>query len=175
MEEKKRLSYRGLLDESGLGSGCGPKLYTACILIAVLVLFSGCKTKEFVPVVEKHTETIHHHDSIFQLDSVIHEKTTLIREVDSATMAKYGIQLKDMERAWLIQSDKLEREISRLESQKSDTVIITDSVPKIVVKEIERELSIKEKLQNFFYDALLGIIIFIVIVLMFRLIKKKRL
>lgn len=30
--------------EHGLGRGCGPRLYAACLLIAVLILLCGCKT-----------------------------------------------------------------------------------------------------------------------------------
>jgi hypothetical protein len=44
-------------------------------------------------------------------------------------MAKYGIQLKNAERAWLIQTDLLRRELSELKEAKIDTVYIskTDS------------------------------------------------
>lgn len=152
----------------GLGKGCGPTLM--CFVILIAWCFIGCKTKEYVPVVETHTEHHWHTDSVHQTDSVISHETTLIKEVDSATMAKYGIQLKNMERAWLIQNDKLQREISRLESMKADTVHKVDSIPKIVIKEVEKKQSIMQRISTFFADAIIGVIIFIVVFMVIRLI-----
>lgn len=129
-----------------------------CFVIIALFVLASCKTK-YVPVIETHTETIHHYDSVKQIDSVFNEKTTLIREVDSATMAQYGIQIKSMEKAWLIQSDKLQKEISRLESQKVDSFVRIDSVPKIVIKEVEKKQTIKQRISEFFVDAIIAIVI----------------
>ena len=85
-------------------------------------------------------------------------------------MAKYGIQLKNMERAWLIQNDKLQREISRLESMRADTVHKVDSIPKIVIKVVEKKQSIMQRISTFFADAIIGVIIFIVVFMVIRLI-----
>lgn len=102
------------------------------IAVALITLFSGCKTVTKVVEVEKvRTDTMyqHHTDSVIMRDSVIEHQTTTIRELDSAAMAKYGIQLKNAERAWLIQTDLLRRELSELKEAKIDTVYIskTDS------------------------------------------------
>lgn len=39
--------------EHGLGRGCGPRLYTACIVVAVILMLCGCRT---VKSAESHTE-----------------------------------------------------------------------------------------------------------------------
>ena len=64
-------------------------------------------------------------------------------QLDSAAMAAYGIRLQKAERAWLIQTDRLQRELSELKESKSDTVIKRDSVPYPVevIKEVPAELS----------------------------------
>ena len=154
----------------GLGRGCGPTLM--CIVLAFVILcFMGCKSTDYVPVVEKHTETIHHHDSVKQIDSVHTENTTIIREVDSATMAQYGIQLKAQERAWLIQTEKLQREISRLKEMQKDSVSKQDSVPQIVIREVEKKQSIGQRISNFFADIVMNLIIFIILITVYWLIK----
>lgn len=143
-----------------------------CFVIIALFVLASCKTK-YVPVIETHTETIHHHDSVKQIDSVFNEKTTLIREVDSATMAQYGIQINSMEKAWLIQSDKLQKEISRLESQKVDSFVRIDSVPKIVIKEVEKKQTIKQRISEFFIDAIIAIVIVGILVILVRAILRR--
>ena len=113
------------------------------ISIAMILagIFCSCKQIEYVTVPEVHTEHIYHTDSIHQVDSVIDRQTTVIREVDSATMAQYGIQLQSAQRAWLIQNDRLQREIERLREMKNDSVYIHDSiaVPYPVEKIVEKK------------------------------------
>jgi hypothetical protein len=111
-------------------------------IILVLVGFlMSCTTTRVVTVPEVHEVHHHHTDSVFKRDSVIDHKTTTIRELDSAAMAQYGIKLERAERAWLIQTDRLQRELSELKEAKSDTVIQRDSVPYPVevVKEVPRK------------------------------------
>lgn len=170
-EEYKKWFFKSYENGTYDRAGCGGPVIMACML--ALFFLCSCKSTEYVPVVETHTEHHWHTDSVKQVDSVLTEKTTLIREVDSATMAQYGIRMKAMEKAWLIQSDKLQKEISRLESQKSDTVIKIDSVPKIVIKEVEKERSLGDKLSTFIADAVIGVIIFILVVILYRLIGKR--
>ena len=112
------------------------------ILLAVGWLTS-CTTTKVVTVPEVHEQHHHHTDSVFKRDSVIDHKTTTIRELDSAAMAQYGIKLERAERAWLIQTDRLQRELSELKEAKNDTVIQRDSVPYPVevIKEVPRQKS----------------------------------
>ena len=59
------------------------------------------------------------------------------------TMAQYGIRLDKAQRAWLIQNDRLQREIERLQSisNTSDTVRDSIPVPYPVEKLVPRERS----------------------------------
>lgn len=102
------------------------------------VLMIGCKSV-YVPVESQHTEHHWHTDSVVQRDSVIKEKETTIMQLDSAQMAKYGIQLKNAERAWLVKTAELERQIERLMSNKADTLIKRDSIP--VPVPVEKKLT----------------------------------
>lgn len=110
---------------------CGCLCYPLAFVLALLLsfLFLGCASG--VPTVMTGTHTVHHWhtDTVRQTDSVIDHQTTLIREVDSATMAEYGVQMKSMQRAWLVESDRLQRELSRLRESKADTVFVRDSIP----------------------------------------------
>ena len=79
------------------GEGCLLSLLSVTFLIlAVLLLlsFSGCTSPTKVVTVPEVHELHHwHSDTIRQTDSVVKNQTTVIREVDSATMAQYGIRL----------------------------------------------------------------------------------
>ena len=129
------------------GEGCLLSMLSVTFLalaIALMLSFSGCTTKEKVVTVPEVHELHHwHSDTIRQTDSVVNNQTTVIREVDSATMAQYGIRLDKAQRAWLIQNDRLQREIERLQSisNTSDTVRDSIPVPYEVIKEVPAELS----------------------------------
>ena len=125
-----------------INAGGGFLLIIICCLAVVLMIASliGCKHVEYVTVPEVHTEYHHTSDTVRQVDSIIDRQTTVVREVDSATMAQYGIQLANAQRAWLIQNDRLQREIERLREKKADSVFIHDSiaVPYPVEKVVEK-------------------------------------
>jgi len=129
------------------GEGCLLSMLSVTFLalaIALLLSFSGCTTKERVVTVPEVHELHHwHSDTIRHTDSVVNNQTTVIREVDSATMAQYGIRLDKAQRAWLIQNDRLQREIERLQSisNTSDTVRDSIPVPYPVEKLVPRERS----------------------------------
>lgn len=123
-----------------INAGGGFLLIIICCLAVVLMIASliGCKHVEYVTVPEVHTEYHHTSDTVRQVDSIIDRQTTVVREVDSATMAQYGIQLEHAQRAWLIQSDRLMREIERLKEVKNDTLVVRDSIPYPVEKIVEK-------------------------------------
>jgi hypothetical protein len=108
-----------------------------------LLLLGSCTTTKYVTVPEVHEHWHHSTDTIHQTDSIIDRQTTTIREVDSATMAKYGIQMKDMQRAWLIETNRLQRELSELRQTHTDTIHERDSIPYPVevVKEVPAQPS----------------------------------
>ena len=127
-------------------NGCvGVLLWMLIILLAgfVLIGLGACKSVKYVPVVEKHTEYVSHTDSIIQKDTLEIREQTIIREVDSATMAQYGIELKNMQRAWLIQTSRLQKQISDLQSAKRDTFYREDTI-RIPVP-VERKLTKAER------------------------------
>jgi hypothetical protein len=106
----------------------------------------GCTTTKYVSVPEVHEHWHHSTDTIHKTDSFIDRQTTTIREVDSATMAQYGIQMSALQTAWLIQTDRLQRELSALMATHIDTIHERDSIPYPVevVKEVSRERSTVE-------------------------------
>ena len=120
--------------------------FTTFILTMGTALFMlSCKT-EYIPVETSHTEHHWHTDSIKEVDSVIHERHTTIMQLDSAAMAQYGIRLKNAERAWLVKSWELERQIENLQTLTAirDTVRDTIQVPYSVEKKLSKWQQTKE-------------------------------
>ena len=111
--------------------------------LLLLAAMGSCTTTKYVTVPEVHEHWHHSTDTIHQTDSIIDRQTTTIREVDSATMARYGIQMKDMQRAWLIETDRLQRELSELRQSHTDTIHERDSIPYPVevIKEVPAQPS----------------------------------
>lgn len=144
--------------------GCGWSLVAAVIFIvaAVLMILSGCKSVEVVPVTERHTEHHWHTDSVFQRDSVIRETNTTIMQLDSAAMARYGIRLSEQERAWMVRTKELEHIISAMERETATRDTVRDSIP-VVVKvpvEVKRQLSLLERLRMAGGDVLAVALLF---------------
>ena len=117
----------------------------------VIFFILGCTTTEYVPVVHTNTEHHWHTDSVRERDSIYHEKKTTIMQLDSAAMAKYGIRLEKAERAWLVKTEELQREIERLEAMSMSKDSVHDSIPVPypveVIKEVPAELSWWQKLR----------------------------
>lgn len=109
------------------------------IMVALWFLCS-CTTTRYVTVPEVHEQHHWHTDSVHKTDSVIHEKQTTIRELDSAAMAQYGIQIRQNEKAWLVMSNELRREIERLEAMCADRDTVRDSIPKPYPVEVIKEV-----------------------------------
>lgn len=161
--------YKGLTDEERMLSGClQGAMYVLAIVVGLIlcvILFGSCTTTEYVPVIETHENHHWHTDSVKEKDSVIHETTTTIMQLDSAAMAKYGIQLKSAERAWLVQTSELERRIQELAKMVQDKDSVHDSipVPYPVTEYIEKELTWWQQLRI----HLGGILIFLAVILAF--------
>ena len=109
------------------------------LTMGVALFMLSCKT-EYIPVETSHTEHHWHTDSIIQRDSVVKESMTTVMQLDSAAMAQYGIQLKNAERAWLVKSWELERQIENLQRLTAirDTVRDTIQVPYPVEKKLSK-------------------------------------
>ena len=128
-------------DDDILYGGCGTQMMLfSVVLFIIAVCFYGCKSVQYVPVETSHTEHHWHTDSIKEVDSVIHEKHTTIMQLDSEAMSHYGIQLKNAERAWLVKSWELERQIENLQRLTAirDTVRDTIQVPYPVEKKLSK-------------------------------------
>jgi len=135
------------------------------IMVALWFLCS-CTTTRYVTVPEVHEQHHWHTDSVHKTDSVIHEKQTTIRELDSAAMAQYGIQIRQNEKAWLVMSNELRREIERLEAMCADRDTVRDSIPKPypveVIKEVPAQKTLLER--AVFCAGLISIMILILII-----------
>ena len=133
--------------------------------LAILLSVYACSPK-VLTVPEVHNFYHHDTDSVFINDSVIDHQTTLIREVDSATMAQFGIQLERQQRVWLIQNERLMKEISMLKQSKSDTVHIRDSIP--MPYPVERKITTKERLGYLASDLIVILCLLGVVLLVFH-------
>jgi len=160
--------------------GC---FWSVCLFIALVVMvlmfgsvMSGCKHVEYVPVETTHEIHHHHTDSIKERDSVYHEKETIIQQLDSATMAKYGIQLKNAERAWLVRTAELERRLQELSEAHTDTVYRCDTIPRPVevIKEVPAELKWWQKMSMSMGWVMIAMVLIWVGFGVFKLIQKFR-
>ena len=138
--------YKGLDDDERMKAGCLQLAsYIVMILFGLLLcaLFSSCTTTKYVPVTEQHTEHHWHTDSVKERDSTHTERETIIREVDSAAMAKYGIQMQANQRAWLVLQREMEQRLRELEHMSSQRDTVHDSIPYPVevVKEVPAKLT----------------------------------
>lgn len=139
-------------------------LFYCAALVIILLAMCSCKGKETI-IREVHTEFVHKTDTLTRVDSVLNEKTIVIRELDSAQAAKYGVELSERDRAILVLQKQLQQEKSKEREVVHDTINHTDSVPKIV--EVERELTwVEEKkmqLGELAMFAIVGLFAFILI------------
>ena len=134
-------------------------------LLAIISLVCACSPK-VMTVPEVHNFYHHDTDSVFINDSVIDRQATLIREVDSATMAQFGIQRERQQRAWLVQNERLMKEISMLKQSKSDTVHIRDSIP--MPYPVEMKMTTKERLGYLASDLIIILCLLGVVLLVFH-------
>jgi hypothetical protein len=137
---------KGMNDEERLKAGCLQLLIMVGVFIVALLicaLFNSCTTTKYVPVQQQHTEHHWHTDSVKERDSVHTENTTIIREVDSAAMAKYGIQMQNNQRAWLVLQREMENRLRELEHMTAQRDTVRDSVPVPypVIKEVPAKLT----------------------------------
>ena len=140
--------YKGMSDEERINAGCFQLAgIVGAIILALLIcaLFGSCTTTQYVPVTEQHTEHHWHTDSVKERDSIHTENTTIIREVDSAAMAKYGIQMQANQRAWLVLQREMEQRLRELEHMTASRDTIHDSIPVPhpveVIKEVPAKLT----------------------------------
>lgn len=142
------------------------------IMIVAVALLSGCKSIQYVPVETVKTVYQNHTDTVVMKDTVLSKKETIIREADSALVAKLGLQLKDNEKAILILQRELERQVSKESEHKTDTVLKTDSIQ--VPYPVERKLSKWEKVCIDYGKIMLGATLILLVVAVWWLVRKIR-
>ena len=128
-------------------SGCFQvsAILTGFLIVMAICALCSCSTTKYVPVQQKHTEHHLHTDTVKERDSIHTENMTIIREVDSAAMAKYGIQMESNQVAWLILQREMEQKLQELEHMTANRDTVHDSIPVPypveTVKEVAAELS----------------------------------
>ena len=122
--------YKGMSEKERERAGCMQGiLFVGMLLAFALCLFlCSCRSVEYVAVPQQHTEHHWHTDSIHTTDSVIKEKETVVMMLDSAEMSRYGIKLKAAERAWLVKTAELEKQIARMSQMKADKDTVRDTI-----------------------------------------------
>ena len=165
--------YKGMNDDERLSYGCLHIVgCIAAVAVALLLcaLLGSCTTTKYVPVAETRTEHHWHTDTVRQRDSTHTERETIIREVDSAAMAKYGIQMERNQRAWLVLQREMENRLLELEHMTAQRDTVRDSipVPYPVVKMVEKPLSWWERLRLNIFNVLLGVIALVIIFFFIR-------
>ena len=119
--------YNGMNDEERLKAGCWQMVvFIAAVAIGIIVcsFFTSCKSVEYVPVIEHHTDTLIQtkvqHDSIY-----INDSTVITEKGDTVKIEKWHTKY--------------------VEKQVHDTLYIAknDTVPQPypVIKEVPAELS----------------------------------
>ena len=124
--------YKGMSDSERMKAGCLQLAgIISGIILALLIcaLFGSCTTTKYVPVESQHTEHHWHTDSVKERDSTHTERETIIREVDSAAMAMYGIQMESNQRAWLVLQREMENRLRELEHMNAQRDTVHDSIP----------------------------------------------
>ena len=143
------LTFDELLEEAMDGKSVEPSIAKACVTermkagclqavgfilmivlgLALCALLGSCTTTKYVPVVHTHEQHHWHTDSVHEKDSTYHENTTIIQQLDSAAMAKYGIQMDSNQRAWLVLQREMENRLRELEHMTAQRDTVRDSVP----------------------------------------------
>jgi hypothetical protein len=163
--------YKGLSDEERIKAGCMQVVAFIVMLIvglALCALFGSCTTTKYVPVAEQHTEHHWHTDSVKERDSIYTENTTIIRELDSAAMARYGIQMQANQRAWLVLQREMENRLRELEHMTATHDTIRDSVPVPypveVIKEVPAQLTWWQQTRLHIANILLWTVLLVLII-----------
>ena len=148
-------------NEGAILSGCLQGVISIILVVLIVLLccmLSACRTQKYVPITEKHTEHHWHKDSVKERDSVHTENTTVIRELDSAAMAKYGIQMQANQRAWLVLQREMENRLREMEhmSAHRDTVRDSIPVPYPVEKQVPAQLTWWQQTRLYVANVLMG-------------------
>ena len=104
------------------------------------LFLAGCCTCKDMPV-QTIVNEIHHTQTVTERDTVFEQYNTIIREVDSVSLAAYGIQMQAAQKAWLVESRALQRQIREFQQQEAVHDTTTVFVDKPYPVEVERRLT----------------------------------
>ena len=110
------------------------------VLLLLLAMLTSCKTR-YVTVPEYHSEVVHDTDSVVRRDVVRDTSWMTIREVDSAELARLGVQIKGLRNALVIERNRNVEKISDNSNAKIRYIQKTDSVLVPYRVEVEKKLS----------------------------------
>ena len=160
--------FKGLSEKESMKAAClqGVAFIVMVILgLGLCALMGSCKSVEYVPVPQQHTEHHWHTDSVHQTDSVIMERETVVMQLDSEAMAAYGIQMKSAERAWLVKTAEMEKQIARMKAMSATRDTVKDTVTVIIpAGEPQETLTWWEKVRTYIDGFAIGIVTVLVIV-----------
>lgn len=116
------------------------------MLFTLLFTLSGCRQVKYVPVYMTDSTTASHTDVERGRDTIIKERTTVIREADSALLAQLadmGYQIDNYKGVLFVLQNEITQKIRELERSKTDTVTKYKEVPTPypVEKEVKKPLS----------------------------------
>ena len=168
---KRKGSNNYMADEKRMMTGNlkGIVLIVATIMALLLCAMLGsCTTTKYVPVTETRTEHHWHTDSVLERDSTHTERETIVREIDSAAMAKYGIQMQANQRAWLVLQREMENRLRELEHMTAQRDTVRDSIPVPypveVVKEVPAQLTWWQRARLHLGDIMLYLLVVVAII-----------
>ena len=142
------------------------------IALLAMLFMTSCKPTDYITVPEYHDRLEHSHDTVHQRDSFISITNTTIREVDSAKLAELGIQISGMKSAYLVEIDRLRREVNKLRQSSADTVRVHDSIP--VVKVVPAKLTAWQQAKVKFGEVVLVILAVFLAIVAFSFFKPSR-
>lgn len=139
------------------------------VFLFVLLLFSGCTSVKYVPVETVKTEYVASVDTLIERDTISTEREVIVREAfssDSALLAKLGLQLDENKKYILVLKRELERQSHEKEESKLDTVVQIKEIQVPYKVEVEKRLSIWQKIKMKLGGvALLVCLLFIVLMM----------
>lgn len=136
------------------------------VAIAMVAMMDSCKTIKVVEQVPVHdTLQIVQKEVQKQVDTMIVERETIVREADSALLQSLGIQLKDKERALLVLQRELLVKSQQLNEQKTDAVMQKVEVPVPIDKTEYVEKPLKWWQKSLMWTGVLSLLCLIVYVI----------
>jgi hypothetical protein len=121
------------------------KFFKFFLIFTILESLVSCQSPKtvYVPVYTTDSTASSHKEKETTHDTTIIEKTTIIREADSALLAQLkgmGIKVSDYERMLVIMQQQLTSQIRNQQIQNSDTATHIREVEKPVPVEVEVEV-----------------------------------